>query len=279
MPRIELLQAGRGLAAIAVVLCHAGIYDGHRLGSEYGSFGPDFFFLISGFIIYRVTTDRPFSLADFAWKRARRIYLPYLPIGALMALAYAAAGRDFSPLASLTLLPGETALHPAWSLQNELAFYALAAAFFSLRIPLIGATIWAAVILAASVDPAATGTWQTVLLSPRNLMFVAGMFAGRFVTIPRVKVGPALLLLGDASYSIYLVHLPVMAILWRLGAGFWPLTGAGVVAGLAYYQWAEKPLLRLVSASTPFATRASRASPDAPNVAAPSGAPAATYNS
>jgi peptidoglycan/LPS O-acetylase OafA/YrhL len=41
--------------------------------------------------------------------------------------------------------------------------------------------------------------------------------------------------LGDASYAIYLVHLPVLGGLWRLGVGFGWMVVGGVVAGLAYH--------------------------------------------
>ena len=241
--KLELLQAGRAIASIGVVMCHAGIYAGHRLGSEYYGIGVDFFFLLSGYIIYHVTAGREFSLRRFAGKRARRIYLPYWPVGVAMIVLYAVQGKDFSLLASLTLLPGETALHPAWSLQNEVAFYALAATGFWIGRPLLVMAAWAAVIALFGVADTEKSNLAEMALNTRNLAFVLGMFLAAFVRIPDVRVGPALNLLGDASYSIYLAHLPVMGVAWRLGADFWTLALCGVAAGLAYYRFVEKPLL------------------------------------
>jgi len=50
VPRLELLQAGRALAAMAVLFYHAGVYAGHAFGSHRGLYGVDFFFLLSGYI-------------------------------------------------------------------------------------------------------------------------------------------------------------------------------------------------------------------------------------
>jgi peptidoglycan/LPS O-acetylase OafA/YrhL len=61
----------------------------------------------------------------------------------------------------------------------------------------------------------------------------------------------ALKALGDASYAIYIVHIPVSAVVAHtLGHGHaWPLVPAAVVgsaaAGLAWRAWIEKPLIGL----------------------------------
>jgi peptidoglycan/LPS O-acetylase OafA/YrhL len=66
--------------------------------------------------------------------------------------------------------------------------------------------------------------------------------------IPRMLVG-----LGDASYAIYLVHLPLMALTARAavripGLGNWPacltfIVACGIAGGYAYHHLFEKPAL------------------------------------
>jgi peptidoglycan/LPS O-acetylase OafA/YrhL len=71
------------------------------------------------------------------------------------------------------------------------------------------------------------------------------MVIAKTVAIPDVRVGRVPLFLGDASYSLYLVHLPAMGILWRLGADFPVLVAGSVAMALAYHVAVEKPLLSL----------------------------------
>jgi len=241
--KVELLQAGRVIACMAVILCHAGTYVGPRYGSQYYGPAVDFFFFVSGFAIYRMAARR-FTLRGFARNRAFRVFLPYWPIGIPMAALYLWQGRDFSLLASLTLLPGETALHPAWTLQHELVFYVLAALGFRIGRPLLVMSLWAVLILLFGVaDTEKSGTAE-VLLNMRNLDFVVGMFAGAYLSIPHVPIGRLLNGLADASYSIYLAHIPAMGILWRFGADFWTLAIGGLAAGLAYYFAVERQIIR-----------------------------------
>jgi peptidoglycan/LPS O-acetylase OafA/YrhL len=241
--RVELLQAGRGIAAIAVVIAHANLYEPSSPLLWHGTLGVHFFFLLSGFIIYHANASRPFGLASYASSRARRIFLPYWPIGVFAAISYIWLGRDFSWASTLFLLPGQTALGPAWSLQHEIVFYVLAGFFFLSGSPLKWASAWAVVIISWNAISGPLPMAEQPLLSLINLEFVAGMFAARFIRLPDMRVGPVLNFLGDASYSIYLAHLPAMGILWRLGAPF-PVVGiGGILSGIAYHILIERPVL------------------------------------
>src|SRR5215213_8938349 len=127
---IQCLQAGRGLAALAVVLHHAD-HAGSSFGKEHiyspllhlGYLGVDFFFVLSGFIIFHSTVGRGRSAADYAWARFRRVYLPYWPIGLAIGLLYvlfpamSASERSWAWLPTLTLLPVSSmpALSVAWT--------------------------------------------------------------------------------------------------------------------------------------------------------------------
>jgi exopolysaccharide production protein ExoZ len=77
----------------------------------------------------------------------------------------------------------------------------------------------------------------------------------------RIRIPGALRLMGDASYSIYLVHLPVLSLLARLqvqariaellppNVGFILMAALAVSPGVAVHVLVERPLLGLLSTS------------------------------
>jgi peptidoglycan/LPS O-acetylase OafA/YrhL len=312
--RLDTLQAGRAIAAIAVAFHHAAqsaATFGGALPPWFSAItdrlylGVDFFFVLSGFIIYHISQgqkpDNAWALNFFA-SRAFRIYVPYLPIGIIVALAYtllpgiSSADREWSWFASITLIPSadDAALIVAWTLRHEITFYALFLIAYRARLLWQGVALWAALIAVSSLtDLSATASF---LLSPINLEFIFGMVAawafrsGRMLhtTLPGglavlgyvllgatpelrclFALGTALLMLsfvraeqagrlelvrpirflGDASYSIYLVHAPLIALLARAGGPWFMavplLVGCGVLSGLAYYLMWEQPTLKI----------------------------------
>jgi peptidoglycan/LPS O-acetylase OafA/YrhL len=332
---INSLQAGRGLAAMAVVFHHAGVYVGEQVGGlprpfatamSYGYLGVDFFFVLSGFIIYHTNAwrvSRPGWLRDYAQSRLTRIYLPYWPIGIALAFAYmmlpqiSRGDRQWDWLASLTLLPGPglPALSVAWTLQHEILFYALACIMLWSGRVLLGSMIWAAAILIAlpfgfSQEPGISpidleflfgiaGAWclsqgraqKPWLLSALGCLLLVAFFltpANRvysvifglglaLILLPvvrleasgRLTVSSPFLLFGNASYAIYLIHLPILSVLVRLGRGLDPVlllflgVALSAAAGIAYHKLFELPVLnavrrRLRGADRPTATIAAQ---------------------
>jgi exopolysaccharide production protein ExoZ len=96
--------------------------------------------------------------------------------------------------------------------------------------------LWLAIVLAELL-------WRGAVASPFNAMvIVAGAALIALATLlPRIPWPPLLIRLGDWSYGLYLMHLPIVYLLYLLlkdGPGFWPalaiLLGAGLAAGGAF---------------------------------------------
>jgi peptidoglycan/LPS O-acetylase OafA/YrhL len=292
---IDVLQAGRAIAALAVLVLHAaastesftkGIWPPLQWLASYGYLGVDFFFVLSGFIIYHT---RGKDLERYAKSRLARIFAPYMPVGVGMAVAYvlfphvSAGTREWSWLATLTLLPvGRPALIVAWTLQYELAFYFVFGLFYRRPISgMIGFGVLAAigsfwnrelllvleflfgVLAAVAVERrwgkrallSACAVFIIYCLSGERILFgltMAFLVIGlvRAEWSGRLRTPRSLSFLGAASYSIYLVHNPLCALAARL-FDFWLLAFAsalilGAFGGIAYHLWIEVPLLKLL---------------------------------
>lgn len=191
---INTLQAGRFMAAMAVVLHHAvssitAFVDKPPNLVEsilnYGYLGVDFFFVLSGFIIHYTMSARRRPAIRFALDRLARIMLPYWPVGIVLAVAYtllpslSAGDRDWGWIPTLTLFPTDLppALNVAWTLQHELVFYLIYALLLYLGRIWIGLAIWAAAIVAGNLFGLADWPLLRVVLAPINIEFVFGIAA------------------------------------------------------------------------------------------------------
>ncbi|RKF18727.1 acyltransferase [Alginatibacterium sediminis] len=146
------LQSGRAIAALLVVLFHLGgtiakekyfDMEAFFIPFSFGGFGVDFFFVLSGFIIYHAHKNdigQPKALPSYLYKRITRIYPVYLIIFTavyLLALSIpqlrATVPHDFSTLLKSVLLfpqdkaivgaQGAPVVIVAWTLQFEMLFY------------------------------------------------------------------------------------------------------------------------------------------------------------
>lgn len=336
---LSSLQLMRGLAALAVAVYHTnlilaqsvyGAIDVFGTVSSRGWTGVNFFFVLSGFIIFYAHARDigvPQRAGRYIWRRFARIYPFYW--FALTAYILAAAIGIGHPeftwdtislvLSFLLVRAGDLPdlpLKVAWTLIYEMVFYA---AFLVLILNRrIGIALCAAWLCAILYNGLLLGNSENVWTQVWNLYFAMG--AGAYFLFQRIRdpragmaflvigllillalfvsgnvatgtgagqrdewvqvglgigfVGlmlgaiiiereqplklPALfLLLGDASYAIYLVHSPVISVMaainhkFLFGAlppeGVFLITATGsVVAGVAAHLILEKPLLRLM---------------------------------
>lgn len=147
--QLSVVQAGRGIAALLVVIYHATSmfalpkYGAHEVWAgwgEVGKHGVDFFFVLSGFIIYfahRNDLGRPQALSYYLWKRFIRIYPIYwfyLTLFLLLVLlGFGTAEVSSRPIdlvsaySLIRLSPEKPPLWVAWTLFHEVLFYAVMA--------------------------------------------------------------------------------------------------------------------------------------------------------
>jgi peptidoglycan/LPS O-acetylase OafA/YrhL len=297
--KLNGIQALRAVAALAVVLSHLVGFEARFLPGqvlapewlEFGQFGVDLFFVLSGFIIVESTRRLYGSAAAagvFLYRRVIRIYPVYwvylAPVVVLWLLnpgiLSGGNGREVDLMASVLLYPSTQShlLLVSWTLTFELYFYcvfALVSATLprerlpqillawavltiagilllrpTLQQPLLlvacnslvleflaggaVALLWRHIpgrlgplLFAIGVAGMVLGTaamWQNGMVFPANWRRVAifgtasaVLLAGILALEPVLgrRYPSWLLLLGDASYSLYLGHLLVIAVVGR----------------------------------------------------------------
>ena len=277
MEKLRSLQALRAIAVLGVALFHAN-------GSFFtiGAAGVDLFFVVSGYIITRISVGRQRS--SFAWDRAWRIFPLYL-VCSIVFLLFAGGQRSTCrEIATWTLLPISCPpyLAIAWTLQFELLFYALAT--LCINRPKTLLTLIALLVMLGLIAP------MGKVGSPMLLEFLAGALIARLplsteagwsaialafvlycfalshpeseweralrwgvpaaclvygaLSLERWFKPGWLVEVGNASYSIYLTHLMVLGHASKILS--WPLAlWAALIVGLGTHWLIERPLLRL----------------------------------
>jgi exopolysaccharide production protein ExoZ len=246
--RLNGIQALRAAAALAVVVSHLVGFEARYLPGpallpgwcEFGQFGVDLFFVLSGFIIVESTHRLHGSAAAaslFLYRRLIRIYPVYWVYLAPVVLLWlvnptilggGGMGRDVDLMASVSLYPGSHILLVSWTLTFELYFYLVFALVFALvtatlpreRLPQI-LVAWA-VLTAAGV----LLVRPTVHLAGTNVAFdwlVLEFLAGGAVALLRphlpTRLGPTLCAAGVAGIVFG------AAAMWQAGMpfpGHWP---------------------------------------------------------
>jgi len=336
--KLNYIEISRGIAALLVVLHHAtlDLNDVYGLSPAFNFFyfgmsGVDFFFVLSGFIIYFIhsqdTSDFK-SIKKYALKRLIRIYPTFLMVCIPLLIAFKLLPTwnnriDFNDtffiVKSLLLLPNEETpiLSVSWTLVHEMFFYGIFLIFiWKHRLGILIFLLWAIAILYFNLFKPQLNYPIDFYLSKFNLLFIMGMIVSHLIkkinfNLPNKRVilsfgiivfllnginvnyqiiqmngllsttlyglsssfiiaGLACmslsqtstslqklaLLLGSASYSIYLIHYPVQSVLQKIIKKldlvefvnieiiFLSVVIISTVAGIVLHLVFEKPVLR-----------------------------------
>lgn len=198
--RLEILDALRGLAAVAVALFHfSNGWEPNAFTTpcRWGWLGVEVFFVISGFIIpYSLARSRYVARNDygrFMLKRFIRLYPPYIASVVLVILLWHLSAMSPAFRGEVSYTVGGAALHTAllndiigvpwlqpvyWTLAIELQFYLLAGIITPLlmdssrrRIVVLG------VLLLATLIPISTLRPNYGWLTPYLPLFILGILA------------------------------------------------------------------------------------------------------
>lgn len=336
--KLRSVELGRGIAACAVVAFHvnpaakhAGLATSPWLSPLQN--GVDFFFVLSGFIIFfvhRQDIDQPDRALTYVWKRFVRLFpLLWLVAGGWMALRFLLVETPSIDQmgSSFLLYPSLVEPIPAviWTLRHEMLFYlafcamilnrTAGMALFGLwtlavigqmvlialgtpvegKMSLVLSSFFLDFVYGAAVAfmpekwrvnsslPLVTGVTLVLLFSVVSVMYDLDRLATLDYTSPlnllvpvnglafalvlygllciedRVTIPEWAMLLGSASYAIYLVHVPVnsfsQVVAARLGDGLGHalIFFAGIGVGIGVHLVFEKRVTRYLRDKSAFA--------------------------
>jgi peptidoglycan/LPS O-acetylase OafA/YrhL len=249
--RLGGLDMLRGFAALGVALYH---FDGTQqyfvdsygtvdravtpsLSFEFGRYGVDLFFMISGFVIF-MTLERSARIRDFAVSRFARLYPAFWTALIVAIIAVWLDGRPTPTfniaVANATMLPGLFGAPLVdgvyWTLAYELLFYVLAAGFFltGSRKPELACLGWllASVLTMAYAPPAAI----KAIAGFYSYLFIAGIMIYRLRQNPRnlfawAVLATAIFVSGRVPFAFFneqhISGLPNGAIACACAAAMW----------------------------------------------------------
>lgn len=189
--KLETIEAARGIAALAVVFFHgnaSAAFIGARTFEwlSIGEHGVDFFFVLSGFIIFFVhyqDIGRPGGSRDYLLKRALRLFpILWIVVGGWAVLRTAVGQPPSLETLGTSLLLYPSTAEPAplvvWTLRHEALFYlAFLALILSRKAGMVLFGLWTAaalVQLALSLMGGPVGGLASFFLSSYALDFIFG---------------------------------------------------------------------------------------------------------
>ena len=342
MNKLLYLEISRGIAALLVVFHHVGLSSRFFLDNDFladlfifGHHGIDYFFVLSGFIIYYVHSNdsRSFnSVKNYILKRIIRIYPIFLLISSILLIAYIQMPEILNRedniitftrvIKSFLLLPSlEKPILPiSWTLIHEIFFYfTFILIILNKRIGFLIFILWVILIFFYNIFLEKVFPYSFYLNS-HNFEFLLGivtaylfksnkflkikyfssyiLYFGLFIfilngintnynfiyissfyqillygvsssfilfglvllrePIYQNKLFKIFLLLGASSYSIYIIHNPLLSVLFRIMKKtnleyylndiliFLLFTSISIVVGILLHLIIEKPILKFL---------------------------------
>ena len=215
------VQVARGVAALLVAFYHGQHVVKQALGLErlpfggffeFGHAGVEFFFVLSGFIIFyvhRTDLNAPRKLPEFVWKRAGRIY-PVFWFVMILYVSKSVIGGEFEWghfLKTIFLLPQPPypLLIQSWTLVHEQLFYLVfALAIVNVKLSCLLVSCW---LVAFAFMPfsgldagGAMSDFVRTVWSGYNFLFIIGIFVAWFTRRAHVPVPRVLAVVGMLSF-------------------------------------------------------------------------------
>jgi len=220
--RLDGVEAGRGIAALLVVLYHSALHvEGDVPGStvlwglpHFGHAGVDFFFVLSGFIItfvHRKDLGKADRLGHYLERRFTRVFPLYWLVLAFSLLDLGLLHRAQFPgvrelISNILLLPQakDLIVGGAWTLVFELMFYVVfAIAICSRRAGAAVLCAWAALVAAGFfLNPTSESPALVVVTSPFCLEFFLGIGAATLLSRRTVPFSGVLLIIGLTGFAL-----------------------------------------------------------------------------
>ncbi len=215
------VQAARGAAALLVAFFHGQHVVKQSLGLdnlpfggifEFGHAGVEFFFVLSGFIIFYVhqaDLDTPRNLPEFLWKRASRIY-PVFWFVMIFYVGKSIVAGNFEWgyfLKTMFLLPQPPypLLGQSWTLVHEQLFYVMfALAVVNVRLACVLVAFWLAVFafmpFSGLDESGAARDTVVTIWSAYNFLFIIGIFVAWLSRRARIPAPRALAVVGVVAF-------------------------------------------------------------------------------
>jgi exopolysaccharide production protein ExoZ len=230
--KLESIQYLRAVAASAVVVSHAANsllgHTSHLINLDYGAYGVDIFFVVSGFIMYYTTFELDIRPGTFFLKRLIRIFPLYFTLStvmfAMVVLSPASFNKEspdvlayfesvfFVPHWNPRLHDLQPIIGQGWTLNYELFFYLLFAAslFVGNKLNAIAVvTVIGSLVIFGHLHPVEDPVFITYT-SPLLFEFCLGIVvAASFVAPgkPNLRWPVALMvLLGAVTAYVYTFH-------------------------------------------------------------------------
>lgn len=235
MKRIQVLDIFRGVAVILVMLYHYTsmyrILYQHKFPEQYdckyGYLGVQFFFIISGFVIF-MTLGKVKNAADFLYKRFSRLYPTFwlcMLLTAAIVYCKGLPGREISFrefLLNFTMIPKAFNAGPVdgayWSLLPEFFFYLLMAVLIwsgRLKFVYTWSTAWLVLSFAGNYFEFMPAFLKGLLNTHWGMFFVAGVMFYK-LKIEKVKsIFPhVIIVLSLAAYWPFILsHMELVLII------------------------------------------------------------------
>ncbi|MEH2348190.1 MAG: acyltransferase [Nostoc sp.] len=219
--KLNLLQVYRGIAALLVVLSHSNQILSHELQQDkllqifhFGWIGVDFFFVLSGFIIFYIhqsDVGKPDKFKSFVFKRFIRVYPLYwfiLTTKIIVSLFNPEKNNIFQRSAdeiikAVFLLPQDrsildtTFIGVSWTLNYEVFFYCIFSLLILINIkicqPIILAWIVGIIFNLFNLLPIGDNFLLNFIFDQHNLEFLLGCLAAYTISKYRFKFATSLI--------------------------------------------------------------------------------------